>query len=157
MQEVGVVAVGAACFRGPNVEHLAPDMIVIEVRDERDRVLFRKQWEYNRCASMYGGTDPEVADIGIIHFEQVGPRFAEFRFVTKDPLPTNPLAAIMFAIIKNANVFEFGGTIRNFLDKREIVIGYIFSIEIEFRLKESKGNQGSEQVFNPLSEGSLGL
>ena len=61
--------------------------------------------------------------IGIIRFEHVGPRFVKFRFVTKDPLPTNPLAAVKFVIIINASVFEFGGTIRNFLDKREKPIG----------------------------------
>jgi hypothetical protein len=55
----------------------------------------------------------------IIRLGHVGPRFAEFRFVTKDPLPTNPLAVVMFITIKNTNVFEFGGMIRNFLDKRE--------------------------------------
>jgi hypothetical protein len=37
-----------------------------------------------------------VAELGIIRFEQVGPLFVEFRFVTKDPLPTNPLAAVKF-------------------------------------------------------------
>jgi hypothetical protein len=56
---------------------------------------------------------------------RVSPRFVEFRFVTKDPLPTNPLAAVKFIIIINADTFEFRGTIRNFLDKREIPIGNI--------------------------------
>jgi hypothetical protein len=59
----------------------------------------------------------------------------KFRFVTKDPPPTNPLAAVKFKMMsimtKNANVFEFGGMIRNFLDKRDIPIGNIFSIEIK--------------------------
>jgi hypothetical protein len=89
----------------------------------------------------------------------VSPRFVEFRFVAEDPLPTNLLAAVKFikTIIKNANVFEFGGTVRNFLDKREIPIGNIFSIEIKFGSKDSKGNQGSEQVLNPLNKDSLGL
>jgi hypothetical protein len=82
--------------------------------------------------------------------------FAEFGMVTKDPLPTNPLAAVKF-IIKNANVFEFGGMIRNFLDKHEIPIGRSFSIEINRRFKNPKGNKGSEQVFKPLSEVILGL
>jgi hypothetical protein len=62
--------------------------------------------------------------LGIIG--QVSPRFAEFRFVAKDPLPTNSLAAvkaIIITMIKNANIFEFGGTIRNFLEQREIPIG----------------------------------
>jgi hypothetical protein len=56
-------------------------------------------------------------------FENVGPRFVEFRFVTKDALPTNPLPEVKFIMIKNANVFEFGGTIRNFLGEWEKPIG----------------------------------
>ena len=66
-------------------------------------------------------------------------------FVTKDPLPTNPLAAVkcFITIIKIANVFEFGGSIRNFFDKQEIPIGRNFSIEIKFGFKDSKGNQGT--------------
>jgi hypothetical protein len=59
----------------------------------------------------------------------------KFRFVTKDPPPTNPLAVvkviIIFTMINYANVFEFGGTIKNFLDKREIPVGKIFSIKIK--------------------------
>jgi len=90
---------------------------------------------------------------------RVIPHLIEFRFVTEDPLPTNPLAAVKFfiTIFKNAKVFEFGGTIRNFLDKREIPIGHIFSREIKFGFKDSKGNQGSEQALNPLNEVILGL
>jgi hypothetical protein len=65
----------------------------------------------------------KINELGKNCFEQVGPLFAEFRFVTKDPLPTNPLAAVKFVIIINASVFEFGGTIRNFPDKREKPIG----------------------------------
>jgi hypothetical protein len=72
------------------------------------------------------------------------------------PLPTNLLAGMKLTI-RNANVFEFGGTIRNFLDKLEIPICNIFSIGIKYRFKDSKGNQGSEQVFNLLSEVSVGL
>jgi hypothetical protein len=47
--------------------------------------------------------------------------------VTKDPLPTNPLAAEEFTtkITINPNVFEFGGTNRNFLDKWEMPVGRI--------------------------------
>jgi hypothetical protein len=59
------------------------------------------------------------------------PRFVEICFVTKDPLSTNPLAVVRFMIIINANVFEFGSTIRNFLDKQKIPIGRSFSIEIK--------------------------
>jgi len=92
----------------------------------------------------------------IIRLGHVGPRFAEFRSVTKDPLPTNPLAAVKF-IIKNAHVFEFGGKIGNFLDNREIPIGHIFSREIQFGFKDSKGNQGSEQALNPLNGVIFGL
>jgi hypothetical protein len=98
-------------------------------------------------------------ELGINRFGLVSPRFVEFRFITKDPLPTNPLAVEKFIIIiiQNTNVFEFGGTIRNFLDKREIPFGNIFSIEIKFGFKDSKGNQSSEQVLNPLSESIWGL
>ena len=84
------------------------------------------------------------------------PRFAEIRFVTKDPLPTNPLAAIKFIIIRNADVFEFGGTIRNFLDKREIPIGSC-SIQNKFGFKDSKGIKGREKALNPLNEVILEL
>ena len=70
----------------------------------------------------------------------VSPRFHEFHFVTMDPLPTNPLAAVKFTIIKNANVFEFWDMIRNILDNREIPIGKnnIFSNGIKFRFKDPK-------------------
>jgi hypothetical protein len=96
-----------------------------------------------------------VPELGIVGL--VSPRFVQFRFVTKDPLPTNPLAAAKFIKTQNANVFEFGSTIRNFLDKREIPIGSILSIEIIFGFKDSKGNQCSKQALNPLNEVILGL
>ena len=116
------------------------------LREEKRRLQVRRRGK-DRCF---------VPELGINRSWQV-PRFAEIHFVTKDPLPTNPLAAVKFIIIRNTNVFEFGGTIRNFLDKREIPIGNIFSIEIKFGSKDSKGNQGSEQVLNPLSEVIWGL
>jgi hypothetical protein len=60
-------------------------------------------------------------------------------------------------MVKNAKVFEFGGTIGNSLDKREIPIGNIFSVEIKFGFKNSKGDQGGKQVRDPLSEVMWGL
>ena len=90
---------------------------------ERKRGLQVCRWGKDQCF---------VAELGIIRFEDVGPRFAEFRFVNIDPLPTNPLAVIKYMIIRNADVFEFGGTIRNFGDKREKPIGNLFSIEMKF-------------------------
>ena len=95
--------------------------------------------------------------LGINRFGLVSPRFVEFRFITKGPLPTNPLAVVTFMIIINANVFEFGGTIRYFRYKQEIPVGNIFFIEMKIGFKDSKGNQGSEQVLNPLSEVIMGL
>jgi hypothetical protein len=83
------------------------------LREETRRLQVRR-WGKDWCF---------VPELGINSFGLVSPRFDEFRFVTKDPLPTNPLAAVTFIIIKYASVFEFGGTIRNFLDKREKPIG----------------------------------
>jgi hypothetical protein len=67
-----------------------------------------------------------------------------------------PIAKVI--IIRNRKKFKLRGPVGKFHDKlEEVTLFRIISIEIKSDSKDSERNQGSEQVFSPLSEVSIAL
>ena len=75
----------------------------------------------------------------------------EFRSIAKNPFPAVSFPVMIF-LIPHENVFKVGSSIKSSCGKREMPLRKNAFTGIQSDFKSSEWNQGSEQVFAPLSK-----